>query len=280
MSYVLDSSKTQEEISKGGNLAFIWNTFKRDPKKVLVGVKDSFSEVIRWLFAPRFSMPGISFGKRFAILRHCIKAEMTIPGGTTTLEALWITYGIFLSKSASDNWIEAGCYKGLSSVRLGLMAKLLSKKIRIYDTFQGLPKSEPVFESVDNGVNYEFKEGAYYGTDTEVMENIKKFGLEKYFTLIKGDINKTLPDPQLSKISFAFLDVDLAYSYSCCFKGIASHIEKGTLVVIHEACYKPIRDLVEDKNFWKEINCPAPQITYIADTFKIPSCRGLAFLSW
>ncbi len=279
MTYVLDSSKTQEEISKGGNIAFIWNTFKRDPKKVLIGIQDSFIEVFRWLFMPRYPL-NLSFGERISILFRFIKAEIQIPGGTTTIEAIWITYGIFLSKSSSDSWVEAGCYKGLSSVRLGMIAEKLNKKIRIYDTFEGLPKSEPVFESIDNGVNYEFKEGAYLGTEREVLDNIKKFNLEKYFTLVKGDINKTLPDPAISKISFAFLDVDLAYSYSCCFRGLSSHIEKGTVIVIHEACYKPIRELIENKNFWKEINSPAPEICYISDAFKIRSCRGLAFLSW
>jgi hypothetical protein len=279
MTYVLDSSKTQDEISKSGNLAFIWSTFKRDPKKVLVGIADSISEMLRWIFSPRYNM-NLSFGKRCSLLVNFIKAELKIPGGTTTIEAIWITYGMFLSKSNSDTWVEAGCYKGLSSVRLGMIAKLLNKKIRIYDTFEGLPKSEPVFESIDKGVNYEFKEGAYLGTEQEVLDNIKKFNLEKYFTLIKGDINKTLPDHALSKISFAFLDVDLAYSYSCCFRGLASHIEKGTLIVIHEACYVPIRELIENKSFWKEINIDAPEIKYIADTFKIKSCRGLAFLSW
>lgn len=213
---ICDSKAIADDIATGGNLKFYWHTFKSNPTKVLVGIWDSLVEVLRWVFWPRFRL-GAGFLTRINLLSKFIRAELNIPGGTTCLEAIWLCYAASMPTSKSNTWIEVGCFKGLSVVRLSQAARLLGKRIRVYDTFEGLPASDAVYNAVVGGLNYEFKEGSYLGTVEEVERNIQKFGVPEVVTLVKGDVRQTLPDSALEKISFGFFDVDLVESYKGCF---------------------------------------------------------------
>ena len=276
---IVDSKAVSEFISERGNLKFYWDTFKSDPKKIIMGIYDSVLEVLRWIVWPRFPVRMGPF-KRLELLRRFVGAELAIPGATTLLEAIWLAYAAQISGSNSKNWVQVGCFKGLSATRLSLVGDILDKKLRVYDTFEGLPGNTSVYEAVDGGVNYEFMSGSYMGSQEEVRENIGKFGASHLVSLIKGDVRDTLPDEAIERISFAFLDVDLVESYESCFRGLAKNIEHGTILAIHEACYLPIRELVENGSFWKSIGCEAPSIEYIQEKFGIRSCRGLALLKW
>lgn len=74
--------------------------------------------------------------------------------------------------------------------------------------------------------------------------------------------------------------MDLVDSYKSCFQGLASKIEPGTLIVIHEACYRQIRELVMAKEYWEGIGLAAPSVTFIAEQYRLRACRNLAFLRW
>ena len=274
-----DSAKVSEDIASGGNLRFYWHTFKTNPLKVVVGVWETFVEVIRWLTLPRFPVENGLF-TRFGILWRFIRAELNVPGGTTCLEAIWLTYAATMPNSKADVWIEVGCFKGLSVARLSLVARIFRKRIRVYDTFEGLPTSDAVYDAVVGGVNFGFKSGSYLGTVEEVRKNLEDYGVPELVTLVKGDVRNTLPDPEVSKISFAFFDVDLVESYRSCFAGVSHHIETGTLIVIHEASFAQIRQFIEDPSLWTSLSIPAPSIEYLAETTKIRSLLNLAILRW
>jgi hypothetical protein len=276
---IRDSNEVAKDIASGGNLKFYWHTFKSNPTKVIVGVWDSLIEVMRWLLLPRFRLDAGLF-TRMRLLWDFIRAELNIPGGTTCLEAIWLTYAASMPKSSAVTWIEVGCFKGLSVVRLSQVARLLGKRIRVYDTFEGLPASDPVYNAVVGGLNYELKEGSYQGTIEEVQRNVEKFGAPELVSLIKGDVRRTLPDPALDKISFAFFDVDLVESYKSCFAGIARHIEPGTTIAFHEASFKEIRNLVGDPALWNELRVPAPEVVYFAEKYRVRSLLNLAILRW
>jgi hypothetical protein len=278
-SKLVDSAKITEDVAKGGNLRVYWNTLKSNPMKIVIGVWESLCEIFRWVFWPRVRVQANVF-KRIATLFRFIWAELKIPGGTTTLEAIWISYGAHMASSPSPTWVQVGCFKGLSAARLSLIAEIMNKQLRVYDTFDGLPGSDAIYNSVDGGVNYEFKAGSYRGAEDEVKRNVAAHGRPDRITLVKGDVRNTLPDNAVNQISYAYLDVDLVESYKGCFKGLAGAIEQGTIIGIHEACYQPIRNLIEDATYWKSISIGAPEIVYVAEAFKIRSCRNLAFLKW
>jgi len=279
MSKVLDSSDVASQVAQGGTLRFYLRTLMTDPRKIFVGAWESLVEVLRFVIRPRFPVR-LTLGQRLRLVRRWTQAELKIPGGTTLLETIWLAYGASRVTSPARNWIEVGCFKGLSTVRLSMLCAIWDRHLYACDTFEGLPGSDAVYDAVDSGVSYHFKAGSYAGLEQEVRDHLKAYGEPERVTTLKGDVRDSLPAADIGPIAFGFLDVDLAESYRNCFAGIAKRIEKGSVIAIHEACYRPIRNLVEDKDFWRGIGLAPPAIEYITDTYSVRSCRNLAFLSW
>jgi hypothetical protein len=99
-------------------------------------------------------------------------------------------------------------------------------------------------------------------------------------SIVSGDVAESLRQNNIGEVSFGFLDVDLVESYSACFTGLARNIGAGTVIAIHEACYRPIRELVESEAFWNRISLAQPRIEYVAEAYNIPSCRNVGLLFW
>jgi len=51
----------------------------------------------------------------------------------------YIMYAIILSLQVNGPIVELGCYKGGSTAKLSLISKLTSRKLHIFDSFEGLP---------------------------------------------------------------------------------------------------------------------------------------------
>jgi hypothetical protein len=275
----MDSKAVSEGVAAQGNLDFYWRTFKTDPAKILIALWDSVREIALWVFRPRFPT-GLGPAERLRLLWRFVGAELRIPGFTTVLETLWLAYAAARSPDRAETWVLVGCFKGLSAVRLSLLAEAFGAHLRVYDTFDGLPGGGGVYRSVDNGVDYEFKAGSYRGSEEELRRNLRAHGVPGIVAITAGDVSRTLPDPSIKTLGFAFLDVDLAESYESCFRGLSPHIGPRTVIAIHEACYAPIRSLIENRGFWESAGLPCPEIEYVAERRRIRSCRNLAILTW
>jgi hypothetical protein len=277
---VLNSTTVADDVARDGTFRFYWQTFRSDPAKITRGVWDTLRETARFVILPRVPIRA-GFLKRIWLVARFVRAEARIPGGTTTLETIWLAYGAATSNASADNWVEVGCFKGLSTARLSLLCELYDHHLNAYDTFEGLPGSDAVYDSTDGGAAYHFKAGSYAGTVDEVRANVAAQGRPDRVTLVKGNVRDTMREQPLpGGLRFAFLDVDLVESYKACFGGLSSSIEPGTVIMTHEACYQPIRELFEDPAYWESIDCAAPKIVYVADTYGIRSCRNLAILKW
>jgi fatty acid desaturase len=277
---VLDSTTVADDVAQGGTFLFYWQTLRTDPGKIARGLWDSLTETARFVIRPRVPVRA-GFCRRIWLVARFVRAEAKIPGGTTTLETIWLAYGAASATTNARNWVEVGCFKGLSTARLSLLCDLYDDHLNAYDTFEGLPGSDAVYESTDGGVSYLFKAGSYAGTDDEVRSNVAAHGRPERVTLVKGNVRDTMRDqPLIGGLRFAFLDVDLVESYEASFAGLSDSIERGTVIMTHEACYQPIRRLLEDAAFWESIGCGAPKVVYVADTYGIRSCRNLAILTW
>ncbi len=84
--------------------------------------------------------------------------------------------------------IECGAYKGGSATNLSLVCRIVGRKLRIYDSFKGLPAANPEDRQ---GVNY--IEGEYCGTLDEVKRNITRFGAIECCEFVEGWFSDTLP---------------------------------------------------------------------------------------
>ncbi len=166
-----------------------------------------------------------------------------------------------LDKNSNDFIVECGAYKGASSVALSIFAKIVNRKLIIYDSFEGLPDDNDQVGSRNYPhlrVTGNYKTGMYKGTLEEVEKNLKYFGEFDRCILRKGNFKDTLKDHK-EKIDFLFLDVDLVESTFDCIKNLWPHINNEKYVFTDDACDIDVVSVWFNTEWWKSnLNCNPP----------------------
>jgi predicted O-methyltransferase YrrM len=128
---------------------------------------------------------------------------------------------------------EFGCYTGISSAKLSLLASLLKKQFLVFDSFEGLPNVEEYGSEAQQDI---YESGQYSSTLATVRNNITKFGVPKVTSLVKGWFSETLPNfNAIETIAYAFVDVDLCKSCEECFDFILPRLQTNGVLFCHEA---------------------------------------------
>lgn len=154
------------------------------------------------------------------------------------------------------DFVELGCYKGMTSVELGrLLAKNQSKtapdpaifpqtnvqptpepapqpekRLWVYDSFAGLPAKTSQDAS---GAGANFQEGELLVTKREVVERLKKVGLHN--VVIKKAWFNDLADHDLpDQIAFAFCDGDLYESIKTSLHLVLPRLTKQGIIIVHD----------------------------------------------
>jgi hypothetical protein len=141
--------------------------------------------------------------------------------------------------------VECGTWKGGSAANLSLVCRITGRKLRIYDSFEGLPQGEPG----DRQAVY--KKGAFAGALEEVRENIRRYGALECCEFIKGWYRDTLP--QLSKerpVLLAFLDVDLEASLETCVRYLWPSLTERGYIFIDEYVNLDYCSIFWSEKYW------------------------------
>lgn len=165
--------------------------------------------------------------------------------------------------------VETGCYKGGSTAKLSIIAKLCNRKLYVLDSFEGLPKDyEEGLTKTESGYSVDLKGGEYCGALEEVKSNIEKYGEINVCEFIKGWYKDTLPDFK-QKIAAVFCDVDFVQSTRECIKYLYPQIIEGGYFFTQDAHFPKIRKLLNDENFWKnEVGIgEVPKLNMITERF-------------
>lgn len=161
------------------------------------------------------------------------------------------------------DFVELGCYKGMTSVLLGkllqqhltknspsletapfseepnwsLEAGPLSprkesraKRLFIYDSFAGLPE-KTVEDATGAGAN--FQAGELLVTKREVVERIRRAGL-KNVIVKKAWFNELQNNDLPEKIAFAFCDGDLYDSIKTSLKLVVPRLAEQGIIIVHD----------------------------------------------
>ena len=139
--------------------------------------------------------------------------------------------------------VECGTWKGVSAVNLSLVCKITKRKLIIFDSFEGLPKSK--VDGFDDIV------GKHIGTLDEVKDNIRKYGDIQSCEFVKGWFDKTMPNYN-EPILLAFLDVDLPDSLDVCVKNIWSNLTDTGFIFIDESQNLDYCALFFSEKWWKK----------------------------
>src|SRR6185369_1813210 len=146
----------------------------------------------------------MTFYRKFKLGFRMFLNKLRIPMGTSYKAHLAMAMKLLETPpDVPGDVIECGTWKGGSAANLSLVCKIVGRKLRIFDSFEGLPAGE----AADREAQF-YEKGDYMGTLEEVKSNISKYGAIECCEFVKGWFNESLPHLDFP-ILLAFLDVDL-----------------------------------------------------------------------
>ncbi len=213
--------------------------------------------VIKFLFNKKYN---ISFSKRFFIIKRLYIISFKIDCPHNQFEMLsFIDSILSIPQNVTGCIVEAGSYKGGSTAKFSIAAKIANRKLIVFDSFQGIPENSEPDDKDIFGVNFSFKKGDCCGRLGEVKENIKKNGSLEHCEFIEGFFDETMTN--FSKpIAAIYLDVDLASSTRTCLKYLYPLLNPNGALFSHEGNLPLVIKAFNDKNFWKSIGYTKPPI--------------------
>jgi O-methyltransferase len=184
-------------------------------------------------------------GISIEFLTHFLSIKDYVKCAHNDLEMLEIMKSIIeIPKSTEGVIIEAGVFKGGSTIRLSLICALMGRKLQAYDSFQGLP------EHNESSPHMLYPAGAYYGNKAEVIQKLSAYGKPESVELIEGWFHETMP-MLTEKVVMAFIDVDLASSTKDCLLGIWPKLIEGGVIFSHDAHFEQVDHLLNSVEFWQ-----------------------------
>ena len=156
--------------------------------------------------------------------------------------------------------IEAGCYKGGSTAKFSLVAKLAGRKLYAFDSFEGLPDNDEQHGQTLDGQIANFEKGRYLGTLSEVKATISKWGDIGSTEFMKGWFDNTMPSFK-ERVVAGYIDVDLVSSTKTCLKYMFPLVQPGGALFSQDGHLPLIIECLKDKNTWeKDVGCPPPRM--------------------
>ncbi|MCE3267219.1 MAG: hypothetical protein K0S15_1928 [Solirubrobacterales bacterium] len=142
--------------------------------------------------------------------------------------------------------VECGCYLGGSTANLSLACEIVSRELYVYDSFEGLPASDP-----RDKYGSEMTEGFLRADLERVKDNVRRFGAIERCTFVKGLFADTLPGHE-PPIVLCFLDVDLQASLHDCIRNLWPKLTDRGYVFIDEYVYTDFCALFWSERYWRE----------------------------
>lgn len=203
----------------------------------------------------------VSFWCRLLLIFKCYRISYSVDCPHMEGEMIEVMTQIFsLPTKKAGVIVEAGSFKGGSTAKISLAAKIVKRKFFVFDSFEGIPAHQEKHGKNIFGGDAYFPKGSYAGSLEEVKKNVEKFGDIKSCEFIKGFFDKTMPDFK-KKVAVGYLDVDLASSTKTCLKYLYPLLIKGGVLLSQDGHLPWIIELLSDKNFWlKEIRVETPKM--------------------
>jgi len=189
----------------------------------------------------------ISFWKKLRLGLRFFLNGIRIQTGTTYKTHLAMALKLFETPpEVEGDVIECGTWKGGSAANLSLACRIVGRKLKIFDSFEGLPAGEPLDREAKL-----YKRGDYAGSLDEVRANIEKYGAPQCCEYVRGWFKDTLPQLN-SPVVLAFLDVDLEASLDTCVRYIYPNLTPQGFIFIDEVTGTDYCALFYSERWWNE----------------------------
>jgi O-methyltransferase len=203
----------------------------------------------------------LSLRRRYALTRRMRAISRAIDCPHTESEMLsYIRCILALDPRVPGCVVEAGCYKGGSTAKFSIAARMARRELVVFDSFQGIPK-----HTEDHGTNIfgkpvTFAEGEYTGSLEEVTRNVRTYGEIDACRFIQGWLKDTLPGFH-EPIAAIYLDVDLAESTRTCLKYLYPLLRPGGMLYSQDGHLPLVLKVFDDDAFWRdEVGCHKPHV--------------------
>ena len=229
------------------------------------GIKSKWNENVRKKIVERFEA-----------------IDRGMPIASTPTDGLFLAEAL-LSTEAEGSVIECGCFSGGSTTKLSIVAKILNKRLYVFDSFEGLPIVDQ-YNLKDYHLKRNSEEwgnwtaGRYASKLDNTKYNVEKYGEISVCTFHKGWFNNTLNEENLpDKICFAFTDVDIPSSARECLIAIWPKLTDGSIYFTHDVAYIKVLQALLDGNLWREAIKEFPPILFGSGSGLCDSSPHLGF---
>ncbi len=172
-----------------------------------------------WLFSP-----WKGWGEFAAYLRAAVPHSAIAP------ERLYVLYTLAQQAlQVEGDFVECGVWKGGSAI---LLSRLLhdgadgtGRRLYLFDTFRGMPRTDPRFDSY-------YKGGEFADTDTEAVRARLPFPSVAAFR--PGLIPDTFAGLEALRIAFAHIDVDIYPSVKACCEFVYPRLSVGGVMIFDD----------------------------------------------
>lgn len=190
---------------------------------------------------------GMGVRKKLRLGFRMFANSVRIPTGTSYKTHLAIALKVLETPpSLRGDVLECGTWKGGSAANLSLVCEIVGRRLRVYDSFEGLPKGRAGDREAKN-----YRPGEYRGSLEEVRANIARYGAINSCEFVPGWFADTLPD-LTSPVLLAFLDVDLEDSLVTCVRNIWPRLVDNGLIFVDEAVSLDYCSLFFSERWWHD----------------------------
>jgi O-methyltransferase len=194
------------------------------------------------------------FSKYALGLKMALNRGLRIPTATSYKAHLAMALKILETPpEVEGDIVECGTWKGGSAANLSLVCRITGRKLRIYDSFEGLPAGV-----VGDRQAPLYKKGEWRGSFEEVQHNIRRYGAIECCEFVKGWFDETLPSLN-RPVLLAFLDVDLEASLETCVRYLWPRLTPQGYIFIDEFIDLDYCSIFWSEKYWmKHFNCTPP----------------------
>lgn len=229
-----------------------WKRWKRTVKRAVTRCWSVLRQDLLIVFPP--ALGSLPVRKRRVVIRRMRRITKHVHCPHTEGQVIEIVDAILrLPPERAGCIVEAGSYRGGSTAKLSIAAKVAGRELYVFDSFQGLPdNNEPHERNIfGRSIRGWFTGGQYRGTLDEVRSNVTEYGEIDVCHFIQGWFEDTMPAFD-KPIAVAFLDVDLASSTRTCLKYLYPLLIPGGVLFSHDGAFPLVIDVLNDDRFWED----------------------------
>jgi len=153
--------------------------------------------------------------------------------------------------------VECGCWQGGATVNLSLICAITGRRLRVYDSFEGLPPPKAGDPVAERTFRKGWIPGIYGGTLDQVQGNVRRYGNIDVCSFHPGWFENTLPHHE-GAIAMLFIDVDFHASLDDCLVNLWPHLVKNGFLFLDDYKNLPYCAVFFSEKYWAKHFSEAP----------------------